>query len=176
MPRIVIHESHGSPAHSISIYTEGQEEATRRKGPLIKATTPASSKLRSRRAAIPSVRWDDVDSRSPELLIRRRAREEETNLDRRRSKRRPTQRYRSGTAIRQLIREDTDIPIFREIPPPAPIVLPPIKGADRYPPIFESARSEQRASTSIFNSSTDKARPVVHFKGFIQTLEIPESI
>jgi hypothetical protein len=88
----------------IRIYNEAMremEEAIRRKGGLIKARTPAYSKLRSRRVIIPSVRWDDVDSLSPRPSIRRWARGVDItlrNLDRRRSKSRPIQRYRNRTA------------------------------------------------------------------------------
>jgi hypothetical protein len=61
----------------IEIYhdtTREIKDARRRKGGLIKARTPTSSKLRSRRVIIPSVSWNDVDSLSPRPSIRRWAR------------------------------------------------------------------------------------------------------
>jgi hypothetical protein len=76
----------------IQIYNETmreKEEAARRKGGPIKARTPASSKLRSWRVIIQSVRWDDVDSLSPRPSISRWARGVDItprNLDRRRGR------------------------------------------------------------------------------------------
>jgi len=154
----------------IQIYNETMremEEATRRKGGLIKARIPASSKLRGRRVIIPSGRWDDVDSLSPRPLIRRWARGVDItprNLDRRRGKSRPIQRYRNRTATRQPIREDTDISIFHEedirrgagrgSPQGAVFVTLPFEGADRPPP-----ESEAQEANSVHQGSSSTAPP-----------------
>jgi hypothetical protein len=141
----------------IQIYNEAIreiEEATRRKGDLTKAKPPTSSKLRSQRVIIPSVRWDDVDSlalsSSPPPSIRRRGGEVEMtlrNIDRQRSKSRPIQQRSIRTATRQSIREDRDLSILNEEdirrgpglspPPPADFVIPAVEGPDRPPPELE---------------------------------------